>query len=163
MASNSPEHMEQTKPTTRAEEIAGDGPYTYRESILVPGMCQIADAKGNCVGVLRKPHDAHTICAELNRARSLAQPPSSEVIIAGNAMRNALQQIREGAFLSVTQMREIADAALAHPKDPAPTVERDRIKDVAREWILAHDGPESEDDAEHILEDLVERLKTLFP
>lgn len=112
--------------TTRAEEIAGDGPYTYRESILVPGMCQIADAKGNCVGVLRKPHDAHTICAELNRARSLAQPPSSE-------LAKALERIAEWDEHDVQMSidlgsngvrdyyRRIAiDALAAHPKDPAP-------------------------------------------
>lgn len=48
------------------------GPYTFRESALVQGMYQIADAQGNCVGVLRDLSDAATLYRHLNIAAGQA-------------------------------------------------------------------------------------------
>lgn len=58
------------------------------------------------------------------------------------------------------KMRQTLSRALASLKsvEARLTFDREGVKKAAREWILAHDGPESEDDAEHILEDLVQRL-----
>lgn len=74
-------------------------------------------------------------------ARSLAQPPSSEVVEAGNAMRKAVCDLiiienamedddgkfhlddLNNAWLILAQAAMSWDAAVAHPKDTAPTVE----------------------------------------
>ena len=103
--------------TTRAEEIAGEGPYTYRLSILVPDMCQIEDSEGNCVGLLRTPHDANTLCKELNAAykqgQQDAQPsaPTVERImeVVEPIAYEAMLKARSWQFMPIIQHADIDD------------------------------------------------------
>lgn len=114
----------------------------------------------------------------LGLARSLAQPPSSEVVEVGNLIASALRgqasfdraEGRERWSERNEKLAAMWDAALAHPKDPAPTVER--IMEVVDEWLWS-----SVPDNQHMRHPLGSkyrtdqpaqdalraRLKTMFP
>jgi hypothetical protein len=119
------------------------------------------------------------VCGEV--ARSLAQPPSREVISAGNVLREVLEYARQthnrngehGRADEAAQAMAILAAISepdAHAKDPAPTAERvveaiglpiyNHICD-ARERQFMYTA--QSDEFHIVIEDLRTRLKTLFP
>lgn len=96
---------------------------------------------------------------------SLVQPPSSEVVEAGNAMRYQLTRgyiDPEGPCASAVRAWDAALAA--HPKDPAPTVES--IMEVFVTWVredMKSDPIKEGMQTEWKFPDLRTRLKTLLP
>lgn len=136
--------------TTRAEEIAGDGPYKVIEVPQMPTGPKHYRITGPTKTNTQGSHKYHAVvrqCSVLNAsykqgqqdARSLVQPSSS-------AIARALERIAEWDEHDVQMSidlgsngvrdyyRRIAIYALAaHPKDPAPTVER--IMEVVTEVL----------------------------
>jgi hypothetical protein len=111
------------------------------------------------------------VCGEV--ARSLAQPPSSEEISAGNVLREVLEYARQthnrngehGRADDAAQAMAILAAISepdAHPKDPAPMV--DQIMDVVHDCVDMQDGDGSCCVVAVLdFDKLRTRLKTLFP
>lgn len=58
---------------TRAEHIAGEGPYTEDQSVLIKGWVQLRDPDGNAVLTVMEPHDAYETLVALNRAYTRGQ------------------------------------------------------------------------------------------
>jgi len=72
-------------------------------------------------------------------ARSVAHPPTSELVSAGNAMKGELERfidLHEFKHAHATIAIDAWDAALAHPKEVAPTV--DQMARWAFDWF---EGP----------------------
>lgn len=110
--------------------------------------------------------------------RSLAQPPSSEVVEAGDLLASLMDAgipaQQKAIYEWLDAVRPFRTTAIAaHPKDPAPTVER--IMEVVDIWRrsdgrnVMNAGEEREAMENCInqewvfLPDLRTRLKTLFP
>lgn len=67
-------------------------------------------------------------------ARSVAHPPTSELVEAGNRLREHLAAYDDGGT-PLSESCKAWDAALAHPKEVAPTVEKimEAINDVLQD------------------------------
>lgn len=63
---------------TRAEHIAGEGPYTEDQSVLIKGWVQLRDPDGNAVLTVMEPHDAYETLVALNRAYTRGQHSAHE-------------------------------------------------------------------------------------
>lgn len=146
--------MEQTKPlVTTAEQIAMEE-YRATPSASINDMFQIRDRNDNCIGVVRELSDAAMLAKALNSAfargqqdaRSVAHPPTSELVSAGNAMCALLCLFYKEAATSlpaelrknlVDLVNQWEKAVVAHPKEVAPTVEEtvDELMEFLEDYI----------------------------